>query len=170
MIQKYIRYFQLFYRMPTDFKKVLFRVTWYSLLAEIDLKWNKFNGWKKYRDNRPETKITTIAQKQEIFWMRKAMRILELRAPWKPMCYNRAVTAKRLLRAKGIESTLHVGFASRKSKDVNFEGHAWLTIQGFFITGLVPHLSNYTELKPVETFNKDTGNIFATDKAIKLPL
>ena len=136
--------------MPLGYQKVLCRATWYSILAEIDLQWNDFKGWKKYQDNRLETKIKTIEQQQQLVWMHHAMRILEFRAPWKPMCYNRAVTAKRLLREKGIETTLHIGFEKGKFTNGFFEGHAWLTIQGVFITGLVPHIAIYNEVRPIK--------------------
>jgi len=148
MIKKLIHYFKIYYRLQSTFKKRLWQAAWYSLIAECNLQLNRLDSFKTYETNQPETPLKDIAQKREVLWMKKIMRILENRAPWTPMCLNRATVAKRLLRRQGIETTIHVGFKARKENE-EFEGHAWLTIGGFFITGRIPQLRVYQELKPM---------------------
>lgn len=149
MIRKFIHYIKIYYRLPSGFKKLLWQAAWHSLIAECNLKLNRTHTFKTYQTNQPETPIKDINQKREVLWMKKVMRILENRAPWTPMCLNRATVAKRLLQRKGIETTIHVGFKARKEEAAEFEGHAWLTIGGFFITGRIPQLRAYKELKPM---------------------
>lgn len=145
---KLVHYWRLFRKMPWSFKKMLVVTTWQSLIAEVNLKLNRTHVFQAYRNNLPETKIERAEQIILIKRMRKIMRMLEKRAPWTPMCYNRALTAKRLLRAANIETTLHVGFKPRQAVE-EFEGHAWLTINEFFITGKIPQLHLYKELQPI---------------------
>jgi hypothetical protein len=76
----------------------------------------------------------------------KAMDLLEKFAPWKPMCYNRALTAKKLLQQKNIDVQMHIGF--RKKEDV-FDGHAWVSYKGKIVTGYLQGLNSFKELKPL---------------------
>jgi len=152
MIRKLPHYVKIFYRLSWNFKKLLFQAAWHSLIAEGQLKLGQSKAFKTYQDNVSETALETVHQKRQVLQMRKVMRILEHRAPWTPMCLNRAVVAKRLLRKQGIETTIHVGFKPRKAEE-EFEGHAWLTINGFFITGRIPQLRIYKELQPLLNAN-----------------
>ncbi len=54
--------------------------------------------------------------------------------PWKSNCFPQALTAKILLRWRGIPSTLYLGaaFAEDKSK---LEAHAWLRCGPLYVTG-----------------------------------
>jgi len=140
-----------------ELKKLLWQAAWWSLVTECDLHLNKLRVFKKYQHNtQAESTDLELDQKEQLLRMRKVMRILEHRAPWKPMCLNRAITAKRLLQQQGIETTMHIGFKPREDPDKEFEGHAWLTRQGFFITGLIPQLPKYNTLKPIKKV-EETG-------------
>lgn len=75
-----------------------------------------------------------------------AMKIIEKFAPWRPKCYNRALTAKKILSDKNIESNLHIGF---RKKDGSFDGHAWITYKGKIITGKINGMHTFNELKPL---------------------
>ena len=77
----------------------------------------------------------------------KAMDIIEKFAPWKPMCYNRALTAKKILKQKNIDVRMHIGF--RKKEDV-FDGHAWITYKGKIVTGYLKGLNKFKEMKPLK--------------------
>lgn len=149
-MKKASHYYKSYQRLPAALKKLLWWAAWWSLITEFDLHLNKFRNFKKYQHNTTtESTDLTPEQKQQVLWMRKVMRILEHRAPWTPMCLNRAVTAKRLLQQQGIETTIHIGFKPRERPDKEFEGHAWLTLQGFFISGLIPQLPKYRKLRPI---------------------
>ena len=148
MIRKLSHNIKKFYHLPRNFKKLLLQAAWHSLIAECQLKLGQSKAFKTYQDNLPETLLENVQQKRQVLQMQRVMHILEHRAPWTPMCLNRAVVAKRLLRKQGIETTIHVGFKPRKSEE-EFEGHAWLTISDFFITGRIPQLKIYKELRPM---------------------
>jgi len=152
MIRELPNYVRKFYRLPQDLKKLLLQATWHSLIAECQLKLGHSKAFTTYQDNLPETLVENVQQKHQVLQMRKVMHILEHRAPWTPLCLNRAVVAKRLLRKQGIETTIHVGFKPRKAEE-EFEGHAWLTINGFIITGRIPQLKVYKELRPILAAN-----------------
>lgn len=72
------------------------------------------------------------------------MALLEKHAPWKPKCYNRALTAIKVLNSYGIKPKLHIGF---RKKDTELDGHAWVTIGNIFITGFRDDLASYSILK-----------------------
>jgi len=148
-------YLRKFYQYPTSFKWLFLKAAWYSMWVEVDIKRNKSVKHNVLKENITESDLATLrlqtSKIQQIRWVTKVMRILEKRAPWKPMCLNRAIVAKRLLKAEGIETTMHVGFKGRASQEEDFAGHAWLTIGNFFITGLIPDLPAYKELKPIKS-------------------
>lgn len=79
-------------------------------------------------------------------YISEAMKILEKFAPWRPKCYNRALTAKKMLSEKDIDSKLHIGF---RKKDGEFDGHAWITYKGKIITGKINGMHLFKELKPL---------------------
>jgi hypothetical protein len=53
------------------------------------------------------------------------------RAPWRCRCLEQAIAAKRMLRARGVPSTLYLGVARRKPA----EAHAWLRCGTVFVCG-----------------------------------
>jgi len=73
-------------------------------------------------------------------YVKSVIDIIEKKMPWKPRCYNRALTAKRILRKRGIETSMIVGF---RKKDNELDGHAWLTFNDQIVTGYVAGISNF---------------------------
>lgn len=65
--------------------------------------------------------------------LQSAMRLCKRYAPWPTECYTQAITARILLRRKGLPGTVYIGF-HRKS-DGSFAGHAWLRSYDRVITG-----------------------------------
>jgi len=41
---------------------------------------------------------------------------------------------------------LHIGF---RKKDGKYDGHAWITYRGKFVTGFLPGIKTFKELEPV---------------------
>ena len=72
----------------------------------------------------------------------KSSKLLEKYAPWRPKCYNRALTIKQLLKKREIHTDLHIGF---RKKDGVFDGHAWITYHDKIVTGLLPRLHSFSE-------------------------
>ena len=61
--------------------------------------------------------------------------------PWNTECYTQALTAKYLLRRRGVPSLLTIGFKKDESGEV--QGHAWLTINEWVVTGIRHDLNSY---------------------------
>lgn len=76
--------------------------------------------------------------------IKAALRLIEKYAPWKPMCYNRALTARKLLHQYKIPSKMFVGFRKRAGE---MDGHAWVKCGDFFVTGYLPDLHTFSVLK-----------------------
>lgn len=81
--------------------------------------------------NSPDTIPPAQAQvAQRVSW---AVRCASVLTPWPSVCLPQAITAKALLRRRGITSTLYLGatFNERKS----LIAHAWLRCGSFYVTG-----------------------------------
>ena len=61
--------------------------------------------------------------------------------PWNTECYTQALTAKYLLQKRGIPSLLTIGF--KKDQNGEVQGHAWLTINEWVVTGMRHDLNSY---------------------------
>lgn len=61
--------------------------------------------------------------------------------PWNTECYTQALTAKYLLQKRGIPSLLTIGF--KKDEIGEVQGHAWLTINEWVVTGMRHDLNSY---------------------------
>jgi len=129
---------------PIHFKWLLIKTCGLSLFYELCLRFNWYRFIKLLHTNnttiQPENE-TTITNLQ---YVAKAMRILEKFAPWKPKCYNRALTAKKILLTQNIVTQMHIGF---RKKEKEFDGHAWLTFNNKLVTGIVPHINEFEVLK-----------------------
>ena len=133
-----------FLKWPLSFKLLLIEALWTSVISEVYL---KLNGFEKIKSLHVNNEIKDPPNQEHIQAMArvsKAMRLIEKFAPWRPRCYNRALTAKRMLAKRNIETSLHIGF---RKKDDKFDGHAWLTHQGQIVTGFLPGISNFNKLE-----------------------
>ena len=54
------------------------------------------------------------------------------RTAWESKCLVRALTAQRLLKKKGIPSTMYLGC---KMEEGNMVAHAWLRVGKLYVTG-----------------------------------
>lgn len=61
--------------------------------------------------------------------------------PWGTECYTQALTAKLMLRRRKVSTILIVGF--RKETSAEIEGHAWLKIGPYYITGFRHDIDTY---------------------------
>ena len=72
---------------------------------------------------------------QQVAW---AVRTASSYTPWKSNCFPQAMTAKMLLRQRGIASTLYLGAAFKARTEL--EAHAWLRCGPLLVTGGAGHL------------------------------
>lgn len=59
--------------------------------------------------------------------------IVSRHTPWESKCLVQALTAQRLLKEKGISTTLYLGV--RKDKNNNMLAHAWTRCGNYYVTG-----------------------------------
>lgn len=78
-----------------------------------------------------EAPIVHLRQAHKIAW---AIRTVSPYTPWTSNCFPQALTAKILLRRRGISSTLYMG-AAFKEGGAALEGHAWLRCGPMYVTG-----------------------------------
>jgi hypothetical protein len=61
--------------------------------------------------------------------------------PWNTECFTQALTAKYLLKRRGVHSLLTIGFKKEGTEQI--QGHAWLSVNEWIITGMQPDLGSY---------------------------
>lgn len=83
-------------------------------------------------DAATHTQLAAIGQA-----IRRAARI----APWHAMCYEQALTARWMLTRRRYRTVLYIGM--RKGERVALEGHAWLRVGDYIVTGNT-QLDTYT--------------------------
>lgn len=127
-------------------KWLFMKGVYYSLKLEYYIRNNKQKKLNYFQKKQAETTLQNKQQRQIIASVARIILILEKRMPWKPRCLNLSLVAKKLLKEKGIETTLHIGFKP-KQMGKKVEGHAWLTIEGEIIAGWLSDLVMYKELK-----------------------
>lgn len=132
------------FKYPYHLKIFVVESFFLSLRNELYLKFGIYKPIKKFHFRNEEN------SKQEfnpdhvpmLKYASKASKLLEKYAPWKPLCYNRALTIKQLLNKRKIYTDLHVGF---RKKDGAFDGHAWITYMDRVVTGQLPKLHTFSE-------------------------
>ncbi len=92
-----------------------------------------------------EKNDTPLTYLVEVSRIRHYLAVLQRFAPWRPKCYNIALTAIYLLDKKNIPYTLHMGFKKERNA---LEGHAWVTVRNKIIVGERSDLFKYNILKP----------------------
>ena len=63
-----------------------------------------------------------------------AVRGVHRYTPWKSDCFPQALTAKLMLRRRGVASTLYLGVAFTQSR-ADLMAHAWLRCGGIYVGG-----------------------------------
>lgn len=66
------------------------------------------------------------------YWVSYAVEHVCSRTAWESKCLVRALTAQRLLKTKGIPSTMYLGC---KMEDGKMVAHAWLRVGKVYVTG-----------------------------------
>lgn len=78
-----------------------------------------------------EAPVEQLREARRIAW---AIRQASPYTPWRSNCFPQALTAKILLRRRGIPSTLYLG-AAFKAGVPELEAHAWLRCGPLYVTG-----------------------------------
>lgn len=126
---------QSFYRTDREVKYLFLKAYFLSAVVKFTL---VFLPFKKIMNWQGIANVETpMHPDQDSLTYRKsiqsAIRLCDIYTCWKTECYTQALTAKILLKSKGIPSTVYIGF--QKNDDGTYKGHAWLRSYDIIITG-----------------------------------
>ena len=82
-----------------------------------------------------------LVNKQLAARVKVAVTRVDRYVPWGTECYTQALTAKLMLRKRNVSTLLVVGF--RKDEVGEIQGHAWLKIGPYYITGFRHDIDTY---------------------------
>jgi len=78
--------------------------------------------------------------------------------PWKSKCLDQAMAAQRMLKRRGLATTLYFGFTKNKNTGT-INAHAWVRSGSFWITGYQPG----TQFTTVGIYSTDSDNAKCPD-------
>ncbi len=144
-------------KYPRQLKLFVIESFLLSLRNEVYLKFGIYKPIKHLHFNNPNKNMQEQNMAKDLPLLKfaaKSSKLLEKYAPWKPRCYNRALTIKQLLEKRNIHTQMHIGF---RKKDGAFDGHAWITYQDKVLTGNLPKLHTFAEFNfaKAEIKNRD---------------
>ena len=83
----------------------------------------------------------SLVNKQVAAKVKLAVSRVDRYMPWGTECYTQALTAKLMLVKRKVSTLLVVGF--RKDEAGEIQGHAWLKIGPYYITGFRHDIDSY---------------------------
>ncbi len=137
-----IKKIKSFLFFSSKLKFMIFQSIILSIAYEFWLKKSAFSKIKELHQSYSDqfSYEYTEVELSKIKYISKAIKILKLYAPWRPECYNLALTARKLLLKNSIPSVLTIGF---KNKDGAFHGHAWVKCNNIIVSGYVADLNTF---------------------------
>jgi hypothetical protein len=88
-----------------------------------------------------ESEDVSLIDKQLAARIQVAIGRVDRYVPWGTECYTQALTGKLMLRKRKVSTLLVVGF--RKDEAGEIQGHAWLKIGPYYITGFRHDIDTY---------------------------
>ena len=129
-----------FFNSPFKEKTILFETLLYlfytRLLLLLPFRWIAPGLGKHMVETPydiPNEYITAIRS------VRQAVNRLSNRTPWKSTCLVQAITGKKMLKRRGILTTLYLGVAKEKDNNNKMKAHAWLRCGKIILTGREGH-------------------------------
>jgi hypothetical protein len=126
-----------FFKVSNRAKWLFFEALFFIAVARIATKFYSFQRLLQILGT-PHTETSqtplTVEEKRFFYQYTKAIDRASKVALWHTMCYEQALTAKLMLRRRKTPCTIYIGM-SRKENDQKLEGHAWLRVQDFIVTG-----------------------------------
>ncbi len=101
--------------------RILVAIRPFSRIAEELGKKDFETGWE-----------TIEEQRQLLYRISWAVRAAAGKTPWDSKCLVQVMTAKRMLKKRGIESTVYLGIRKKDGKDM--AAHAWIRSGDIFLT------------------------------------
>jgi hypothetical protein len=98
-------------------------------------------------------KVHNPSDENAIHQISQAVRVMSRHTVWESQCLVRAIAAKKMLKRRGIESTLYLGTA--RDEKGNMIAHAWLRCGSSYVTGaeemrLFTMVAAFGQEKPAE--------------------
>ena len=126
----------LFFFIEAIVISAIVRFTLSFLSPTIRLRW-----MGKAVESVNESDEISLVNKQPASRVKVAVTRVDRYVPWGTECYTQALTAKLMLRKRNISTLLVVGF--RKDEAGEIQGHAWLKIGPYYITGFRHDIDTY---------------------------
>ena len=126
-----------FFKVSNRAKYLFLEALFLIALARIAIKFYSFQRLLEIlgtHSTETPKELLTIEEKRHYYEYTKAINRAAKVSFWHTMCYEQAVTAKLMLRRRKIPSTIYIGM-HRKEENQKLEGHAWLRVQDFIVTG-----------------------------------
>jgi len=117
----------------------------YILVRIVPLRWfssllGEFRVVKEEHDKENGFYLSD-SQLKLIRILKRSIRRLKKKLPWKVKCFDEAIAGKKVLEKYGLKTMLFLGVA--KETETNLKAHAWLKYDRVFITGERGY-NNYT--------------------------
>ena len=136
------------YKEKLLFIKVFFITGIYSFIIN-KIKLNKYSKILGYENQESAYEICEEMK----YYAQKIGSIIEIVSkytPWRSECFVKAMTVQKMLKHKGIESTMYMGV---KRDDEKMIAHAWVRCGSIYVVG--GNGENYAVVKKFKnTFNK----------------
>lgn len=123
------------------FLEAVFVSAWIRFLLSFLPGSYRFRWMGKAVKNQPLVLDLSSSQLSLISRVQLAIARVHRYVPWNTECYTQALAAKFLLQKRGIPSLLSIGF--KKDDAGKIQGHAWLTINEWVVTGMRYDLTSY---------------------------
>ena len=126
-----------FFKVSNRAKWLFFEALFLIALARVATKFYAFKRLLEILGTHSQETTKTplsIEEKRHYYEYTKAINRAAKVSFWHTMCYEQAITAKLMLRRRKIPSTIYIGM-HRKEENQKLEGHAWIRVQDFIVTG-----------------------------------
>ena len=118
-------------------QKLFFEAYFTSFIVRISLIFTPFNNYsKKIGALNSDAKTINNLCIETINSIRIAVKRAAKYSIWRNKCLEQAITAKKMLKKRHIESTIYFGVCKNNNK---LEAHAWLKVNETFVVGEKNH-------------------------------
>ena len=109
-------------------------------LAKFLVLFVPFNRWKRsYGYFQCESLKNDVAcYRQELFAIRRSIQCVAKCVPWRSKCLDQAMAAQRMLKRRGLSSTLYFGMV--KDQEKKWLAHAWVRCGDQWLIGYYPSI------------------------------
>jgi len=124
----------LFLKLKNKDKKVFLEALFYSAKSRFMVKFVPFRKIAPILGKEQEDiSVNEDNYTAEIKRISKAVKTVSRNTPWESKCLVQALTAKYMLKKRGIKSTVYFGVAKDEEKDI--KAHAWIKSNDIILTG-----------------------------------